>query len=43
MLFEPPSPCYAWLSYFAENYGFVHPAWADEGQPSAEAWHWEAA
>jgi LAS superfamily LD-carboxypeptidase LdcB len=34
-------PCYAWLYFYAHNYGFVHPAWADEGQPGAEAWHWE--
>ncbi|MFN8026569.1 MAG: M15 family metallopeptidase [Acidimicrobiia bacterium] len=35
-------PCYTWLALWARNYGFVHPAWAEPGQPSAEAWHWEA-
>jgi LAS superfamily LD-carboxypeptidase LdcB len=43
MLYEPPSPCYAWLWFHAHDYGFVHPAWAEPDQPSAEAWHWEAA
>jgi len=36
-------PCYVWLALFAHNYGFGHPPWAEPGQPSAEAWHWEAA
>jgi hypothetical protein len=36
------SPCYAFLSYFGAAYGFFHPAWAEPGQPGAEAWHWEA-
>jgi hypothetical protein len=36
------APCYAWLKFFAGNYGFVHPAWAEPGQPGAEPWHWEA-
>jgi LAS superfamily LD-carboxypeptidase LdcB len=34
-------PCYAWLWFYAHNYGFTHPAWAEPGQPGAEAWHWE--
>jgi hypothetical protein len=35
-------PCYLWLWWNARNYGFVHPAWAEPGQSSSEAWHWEA-
>jgi D-alanyl-D-alanine carboxypeptidase len=32
---------YQWLQAHAAAYGFVHPAWAEPGQPGAEAWHWE--
>jgi hypothetical protein len=32
---------YRWLQANAGRFGFVHPAWAEPGQPSAEAWHWE--
>ncbi len=32
---------YQWLQAHAATYGFVHPAWAEPGQPAAEAWHWE--
>ncbi len=34
---------YAWLKTFAGWFGFVHPAWAEPGQSSSEAWHWEHA
>jgi hypothetical protein len=36
------SVCYAFVAYFGGAYGFFHPAWAEQGQPGAEAWHWEA-
>jgi hypothetical protein len=32
---------YHWLKANAGRYGFVHPSWAEPGQASAEAWHWE--
>jgi LAS superfamily LD-carboxypeptidase LdcB len=32
---------YQWLQGHAAMFGFVHPAWAEPGQPGAEAWHWE--
>jgi hypothetical protein len=35
------SPGHLWLKANAARFGFVHPAWAEPGQPSAEAWHWE--
>jgi len=35
------SPGYEWLAAHAGQFGFSHPAWAAEGQPSAEPWHWE--
>jgi hypothetical protein len=35
------APGYQWLVANAWKYGFVHPAWAEPGSPSAEAWHWE--
>ena len=35
------SPGYAWLTAHAAQYGFSHPAWAAQGQPDAEPWHWE--
>ena len=34
---------YRWLQARAAAFGFVHPAWAEPGQPGAEAWHWEYA
>jgi LAS superfamily LD-carboxypeptidase LdcB len=34
---------YAWLQGHAAAFGFVHPAWAEPGQSSAEPWHWEFA
>ena len=34
---------YRWLQANAARFGFVHPAWAEPGQPGAEAWHWEYA
>lgn len=36
------SVCYPFVAYFGGTYGFFHPAWAEAGQPNAEAWHWEA-
>jgi hypothetical protein len=36
------SPGYIYLAWNAWRYGFHHPPWAAEGQPNAEAWHWEA-
>jgi LAS superfamily LD-carboxypeptidase LdcB len=35
------SPGYHWLKAHAHEYGFVHPAWAEPGGASPEAWHWE--
>jgi hypothetical protein len=32
---------YQWLTTHAAAFGFVHPSWAEPGQPGAEAWHWE--
>lgn len=32
---------YQWLVANAGRFGFFHPVWAEPGQPSAEAWHWE--
>jgi D-alanyl-D-alanine carboxypeptidase len=34
---------YSWLQGHAAAFGFVHPSWAEPGQPGAEAWHWEFA
>ncbi len=36
------SPGYAWLVANAGRFGFVHPAWAEPGQPNPEPWHWES-
>jgi LAS superfamily LD-carboxypeptidase LdcB len=36
------SPGFVWLQAHAAEFGFHHPDWAAEGQPGAEAWHWEA-
>jgi D-alanyl-D-alanine carboxypeptidase len=36
------SPGFVYLAWNAWRYGFHHPAWAAEGLPNAEAWHWEA-
>jgi hypothetical protein len=36
------SPGFVWLQAHAAEYGFHHPDWAEEGEPGAEAWHWEA-
>jgi hypothetical protein len=33
---------FVYMVFNAHRYGFCHPSWADEGQPNAEAWHWEA-
>ncbi len=35
------SPGYQWLQAHAGEFGFVHPAWAEPGGSSPEAWHWE--
>lgn len=35
------SPGFVWLRAHATEYGFSHPPSLDEGQPNAEAWHWE--
>ena len=32
---------YQWLQANAWRWGFVHPAWAEPGGSSPEAWHWE--
>jgi hypothetical protein len=32
---------YRWLKANAARFGFVHPSWAEPGQSSSEAWHWE--
>ena len=32
---------YQWLEANAWRFGFVHPAWAEPGLSSSEAWHWE--
>ena len=34
---------YGWLQARASAFGFVHPRWAEPGQPGSEAWHWELA
>jgi hypothetical protein len=36
------SPGYAWLKAHAHEFGFFHPSWAEPGQSTSEAWHWEA-
>ncbi|MEX2100269.1 MAG: M15 family metallopeptidase [Acidimicrobiia bacterium] len=36
------SPGFVWLTEHAAEYGFEHPESLKEGQPGAEAWHWEA-
>jgi len=35
------SDAFEWLAANAALYGWVHPAWAQCGEPSEEAWHWE--
>lgn len=37
------SEIYTWLQNNAPAYGWVHPAWAEQGNPGGpdEAWHWE--
>lgn len=35
------SPGFGWLQANAWRYGWNHPGWAAQGQPAAEAWHWE--
>ena len=32
---------YQWLKANAEQYCFVHPAWAEPTGPAPEPWHWE--
>jgi D-alanyl-D-alanine dipeptidase len=32
---------FTWLNANAARYGWVHPGWAQCGQSTAEAWHWE--
>ncbi|KDA04572.1 peptidase M23 [Microbacterium sp. CH12i] len=36
-------PIYDWLKRNAPSYGWVHPQWAEPGDPGGpdEAWHWE--
>jgi hypothetical protein len=39
--FDFRSPGFAWLAANAWRYGWIHPDWAAEGQPTDEPWHWE--
>ncbi len=32
---------YQWMKSHASAYGWVHPAWADQGGNREEPWHWE--
>lgn len=32
---------YQWMKAHAGTYGWVHPAWADQGGNREEPWHWE--
>jgi D-alanyl-D-alanine dipeptidase len=32
---------FVWLEQNAAGFGWVHPEWAECGQPTAEPWHWE--
>jgi LAS superfamily LD-carboxypeptidase LdcB len=32
---------YRWLQAHAAEFGFFHPAWAEQGGSSPEPWHWE--
>ena len=32
---------YQWMKSHAETFGWVHPAWADQGGNREEPWHWE--
>lgn len=34
---------YDWLRLHAHEYGWVHPDWAECGEPGQEPWHWEFA
>jgi len=34
---------YRWMKAHAPAYGWVHPAWADQGGSREEPWHWEYA
>jgi cell wall-associated NlpC family hydrolase len=35
------TPQYSWMAANAGRYGFVHPAWAEQGSDREEPWHWE--
>ena len=35
------TPQHEWMKKNAGRFGWKHPAWAQQGQPHAEAWHWE--
>jgi hypothetical protein len=35
------SLAYAWMAHYAWIFGWNHPGWAEQGQPTAEPWHWE--
>ena len=32
---------YIWMKKNGPDFGWEHPAWAEPGQPGAEAWHWD--
>ncbi|HET6987431.1 MAG TPA: peptidoglycan DD-metalloendopeptidase family protein [Kribbella sp.] len=32
---------YVWMKAHAPSFGWVHPAWADQGGSREEPWHWE--
>jgi len=32
---------YQWMKSHAPAYGWLHPAWADQGGNREEPWHWE--
>ena len=36
------SPGFVYLAWNVWRYGFSHPAWAVEGSPTPEPWHWES-
>lgn len=35
------TPQHEWMKKNAGRFGWKHPEWARQGQPNAEAWHWE--
>jgi LAS superfamily LD-carboxypeptidase LdcB len=35
------SEAHRWMQLNAGQFGWVHPAWAQQGGSKPEAWHWE--